>query len=389
MSRIVILNRIPNDRVKYQKVIDHNSHQVLYIGHFSQDYLFQVPATLIPADLAILDPLDLPFDIHQALLNCDLLIARGERDLVLAARIRELYDIPGDTIVDVLPIRDKLLMRQMARKAGIMQPAFWPLVRLSEARPRVSRTQMFVLKPRLDAASNGVRVGTYEDIADAAKGLSSDDWLVESFVAGDIYHLDGVIEDGTLRVFQASKYLNTCLSFASGTPLGSVQIPDEPWMFDAATAIASALRYPNGSFHLEMILCDDGEPYFLEFAGRVAGAYIAEAFERKTGINLHHADLGLMLGNPMHRPPHPAEEMMFGWFLYPYGAAVDADHIASFKQHLVMLHVNRHPIRPAVPSYLDVHSPLGGVVASSAGCEEILLAIIEAANCDRRVPIAS
>ena len=378
---IVILHRIPFDRIRYEKAIDHGSNRVVYVGQFQNEANHPHPALKITADLSSLNPHNLPADVHDVLLHCDLLIARGERDLLLAARLREIYNIPGDTVIDVLPIRDKLLMRQFARNHSILQPEFWPLTKFRDVSMEHSQMSTVVLKPRLDAASNGVVVGSAMEIMEMSQNLDAKDWIIESFVDGDIYHLDGFLEDGELRAFQASKYINTCLSFASGIPLGSVQVANAAWMFEAATKIAAALRYRNGSFHLEMILTEKGEPHFLEFAGRVAGAYIAEAFEQKTGINLYQRDLTKLLGRRTDWTHYKPKTGMYGWFLYPYGSRTNSRRVeALFKKSLVLLNANANPIKPEVPSYLDIHSPLCGIVVGDPSCEDILMQIISVAS---------
>jgi biotin carboxylase len=52
-------------------------------------------------------------------------------------------------------------------------------------------------------------------------------------------------------------------------------------------ALLKAMNFVRGATHAEFIKGDaDGEFYFLEVAGRVGGAYIAETLEAATGVNI-------------------------------------------------------------------------------------------------------
>uniref|UniRef100_UPI0031017145 hypothetical protein n=1 Tax=Neorhizobium sp. EC2-8 TaxID=3129230 RepID=UPI0031017145 len=138
MTRIVILNRADPRRIRYDRVIDHQRHDVTYIGQFLNE-ISPTNATAFPAKLADLDADALPAHIEEACANCDYLVARGERDLILAAQIRERFNIPGDSVARVLPIRDKLTMRMAARQSSVKQPTFGRLPNTSASAPRCRR----------------------------------------------------------------------------------------------------------------------------------------------------------------------------------------------------------------------------------------------------------
>ncbi|MBP2561824.1 hypothetical protein J2857_004614 [Neorhizobium galegae] len=376
MTRIVILNRADPRRIRYDQVIDHQRHDVTYIGQFL-DQKSLANATTFPARLADLDADALPAHIEEACANCDYLVARGERDLLLAARIRERFNIPGDSVARVLPIRDKLTMRMAAHQSSLKQPAFWALAKYKRISASLPPDQKLVLKPRLDAASNGIWIGPRAGLDARIENLGERDWLVEEFVPGDIFHLDGLLSGGELTLLQASKYVNTCFSFASGSALGSTQVDNPEWASLAVTDIARALGYRDGGFHLEMIVDRDGQPFFLEFAGRIGGAYIAEAFELKTGVNLHHGDLHCILGDVAKVDNGRGRADMFGWFLFPYGAEIDYGSVGQvFRRELVQCHINARPAKPDVPSYSEIHSPFGGIVRGFESCEGAIDSIV-------------
>ncbi|MBD9490500.1 acetyl-CoA carboxylase biotin carboxylase subunit family protein [Ensifer sp. ENS11] len=376
MARIVILNRADPKRIKYEQVIDHQRHDVTYVGQ-NLDEMSSTHASLLPTTLSELDPAALPPQIEEACATCDYLIARGERDLLVAAQIRERFCIPGDTVAQVLPIRDKLTMRMLARKSSVRQPAFWTLNKYKRANALLPGDHKVVLKPRLDAASNGIWIGSRTELDVRIGTLSECDWLVEEFVSGDVFHLDGLLQGGKLEILQTAKYVNTCFSYAAGSALGSTQVDNPSWASGAVIELARALGYRDGGFHLEMIVDEAGEPHFLEFAGRIGGAYIAEAFQLKTGINLHHADLRCALGEAFTLDARARQVDMFGWFLFPYGAILDCSSVSQvFRDDFIRCLINPQPSKPDVPSYGEAHSPLGGIVRNFGSCEETIHAIV-------------
>ncbi len=200
MKNYLILNRLPNKRLNYEAVIDHTKNQVTYIGYFSATYQFKGPATLIEADLTHLDVNNLPEKIYRTLLSCDCLIARSEFDLLLAAKLREAFNIAGETSVDVLPIRDKFIMRRLAQKHKIRQPEFWSLPQFQNNTAAIDK---YVLKPRLDASSNGVLIGNRQEIINSTEKITRpEQWLIEAYIPGEIYHIDGFIEQGFIKNMQ-------------------------------------------------------------------------------------------------------------------------------------------------------------------------------------------
>jgi hypothetical protein len=381
MKNFVVLNRLPNERLNYESVIDHANNKVTYIGYFSQEYTFKGPATLIEADLSKLDAANLPDHIHQTLLRCDELIARSEFDLLLAAQLREIYNIVGKIRVETLPIRDKFIMRRLAAARGIRQPAFWSLRQFGS---RNIEGKTFALKPTLEASSNGIFVGDYQEVLEKIRGIDKpEQWMIEAYVAGEVCHIDGFIESGEIKAIQLSQYVNTCLSYASGSPLGSAQLPNQKWVSDLTSEIAHALSYRDGSFHLEVIIGEDKLPYFLEFAGRVGGGYIGRCFEMKTGIDLHRCDLDLLLGKTIDWSVLKDDPNFFGFFVFPYGASIAPSFSKEDFSHVLHTFImSNDPAAPTGTSYLDKNSPLTGIVYAKTDCRSLVIDLIgKASNC--------
>ncbi|WP_315707629.1 ATP-grasp domain-containing protein [Brenneria uluponensis] len=112
---------------------------------------------------------------------------------------------------------------------------------------------------------------------------------VEEYIEGDIYHVDAILANGSMPYFKVSKYLNTCLDFRNGQPLGSVTVDNPEFIATAqifTQEVCTRLNLENQAIHLELIECH-GELVFLEIGGRVGGGEIPFITLRSEGIDLY------------------------------------------------------------------------------------------------------
>ncbi|MCM3884204.1 acetyl-CoA carboxylase biotin carboxylase subunit family protein [Frankia sp. R82] len=382
---IVILHRIPFTKIRYDLAVDHRRHTVRYLSTTgttdglppgAHSRILATPTTDVDALAAR----------HADWLGpADRLIARSEHDLLPAAHLRERFAIPGDRPADIAPLRDKWLMRTLAADAGIPQPAFWSAADFRRTPPATAATT-YLIKPRLEASSTGIQTGDARQILARLARTNGDgdgvaaDVFVEEFVPGEIWHLDGYLRHGTIRAVTSSVYVGDCLNFAHGSPLGSAQTPDEPGALALLRRILAALGQRDGAFHCELIRTPGGRFLFLETAGRVGGAGVAETFELRTGINLYQRDLAHQLVGGTHHPagetgaveepPVRLSAHWYGWFVFPaHHHAQDAPDTSisfdpdRFAGRLVSYVHNERPAAKAGEiSYAAAATPLSGVV---------------------------
>src|SRR5262249_5503855 len=100
----------------------------------------------------------------------DLVTSSSEFDLLDAARLREMLDVPGPRYEDALRVRDKVRMKQAVQRAGLRVPLHMLASRVFESGQRElpwkGRT---VLKPIDGAASENVQ--EYPTAASASAAL--------------------------------------------------------------------------------------------------------------------------------------------------------------------------------------------------------------------------
>ncbi|MFI7702666.1 acetyl-CoA carboxylase biotin carboxylase subunit family protein [Nonomuraea sp. NPDC049480] len=365
---IVILHRIPFAKIRYDRSIDHGRHTVRYLIPSAFDDL---PSTVerrvlgVPSD----DVLALAERHADWLGDADKLIARSEYDLLTAARLRAKFGIPGDLPADVLPLRDKWLMRVRAAEAGIPQPAFWSV---EDFRREPPGDGTYLIKPRLEASSTGIETGDARHIAARlAAGVDPDAVFVEEFVPGEIWNIDGYVRRGEIGAVVSSVYVGDCLGFAHGSPLGCAQAPDPPQALSLLRETLRTLGQRDGCFNFECIRAADGRFLFLETGSRVGGAGVAETFELRTGVNLYQKDLEHQLHGHIEDTPRRPCSDYYGWFVFPghhrTRPAVVRFDPARFGGLLRSFVRNDRPAtRFGQISYAPAATPLSGVVQGSA-----------------------
>lgn len=240
----------------------------------------------------------------------------SEKDVVMAARVRERLSLPGWPVDLVRQFKDKVVMKDAIRGGGLRPPGFRALTTEDSASGPSSLSPEdlvrelglpLVLKPRAEGASRGISVHHMVDsLAAQMRRVDHGKYEVEQFVEGPIVHVDGILRDGRVLFVCASVYVGTCLEYAHGAVLGSTLLNPGP-MRDRATAFAlrcvDILGLTHGPFHLELIVTEEGEPVFLEVGIRPGGADVPFLLRDVSGIDLFgeafRCTLGLpALGNP-------------------------------------------------------------------------------------------
>jgi len=225
-----------------------------------------------------------------------LITALDDFDVETAALLREHFRMPGMGATLARNFRDKLAMRTTARNAGLRVPEFTGVFNHGDLNEFMSRVPPpWLLKPRSEASSMGIKKINHADelwpILDSL-GDQGSFFVMEQFVAGDVYHVDGLMDNGEILFSMAHKYGQPPLSVYSG---GGVFITrsldrdsDEAKELVALNKqVLKAMGLVRGATHSEYIKSQaDGQLHFLENAARVGGANIAECVEYATGVNL-------------------------------------------------------------------------------------------------------
>lgn len=226
----------------------------------------------------------------------DQVIALDDYDVETAAALRDHLRLPGMGESLARHFRDKLAMRLQARAGGVLVPEFTAVFNYDQLRVFLERVPPpWVLKPRSEASSMGIKklnaAGELWPLLEAL-GDQQSFFVLEQFIPGDVFHVDGLADGGEMLFQQAHQYGQPPMSIYQGggiflTRALDRQSPPAQMLFRLNRQVQSALGMRRGATHTEFIRAHaDGRLYFLETAARVGGANIAEAVQYATGIDL-------------------------------------------------------------------------------------------------------
>ena len=225
----------------------------------------------------------------------DLIVGLDEFDITRAASLRELLRIEGMPLTQALRWRDKLAQRQICAAAGIPVPPFVPFYERPAVRSFLERVPgPWLMKPRMLAGSLGIR--RYETLPEVGAaferlGAESVDHVLEQFIPGPLYHVDGIVDGGRILFVQAHRYGRPLLEVAQGGGVFSSTTvqrgsPTEKGLLDAHAQVVAALGLERGVTHAEFIEDRAGHFVFVETAARVGGAHLSDLIEATSGVNL-------------------------------------------------------------------------------------------------------
>ena len=226
----------------------------------------------------------------------DQVIALDDFDVETAGMLRDHLRLPGMGESHARHFRDKLAMRMLTRDAGIAVPEFTSVFHYDQVREFMQRVPPpWLLKPRSEASSMGITTINHPDelwpVLDNLADQQSF-FLLEQFLPGDVFHVDGLVWEGKLVFTEVHRYTRPPMSVYQGGGVFATRTmertdPAVKKLQSLNRRVLKALGALRGASHVEYIRAkSDGKIYFLECASRVGGANIAEAVEFATGINL-------------------------------------------------------------------------------------------------------
>ena len=182
--------------------IDHNIHNVFYLG--AEERLKDIPFGLKCSKIICgkeNNTIDCALQfVKNNAVTFDRVVSLSEYEVMEAAQIREMLNISGQKPNEVIKVRDKVLMKEILKNAGILVPTFFELkdIIYNQEVLKYSFSDRVVVKPKDGAASSNVL--TFANISQFLNLLESkstgikelDDenqvsnYEVESFISGDI-----------------------------------------------------------------------------------------------------------------------------------------------------------------------------------------------------------
>lgn len=265
----------------------------------------------------------------QASHHFDQIIAMSEFDLIRAARLRVVGDVPGQDVKSAVAYRDKARMKEVLRAQGIAVADHMRVTNATDLIQFADRTAFpLIVKPRMGAASVGVnRMDSADDLVaylasePAFRGDGDAGLIAERYIENQLYHVDGVVVDGEVVLCWPAEMSST-LGLYEGAPIvSSLLAAEDPLrepLQDVTRAVLDALPTPSSAiFHAEVFRTPDDELLLNEIACRIGGGRIRAVIKLAFGVDLNEYYLrSLGCDGP---PPRPAARpsQMAGQILFP------------------------------------------------------------------------
>jgi biotin carboxylase len=350
----------------------------------------------------------------------DGILALGDRPTVAAAYAAQLLGLPGNVPDAAKTARDKRLTRERLRDSGLPVPQVLVVPRRLDPDLVVDRVVFpVVIKPAVLSGSRGViRADHAEEFIEAFERVrvlldawdirdlrdpAANDILIESFIPGAEFALEGVLERGTFRTFAI---------FDKPDPLDGPFFEETIYVTPSRsepaqqTAIretvaraAAAIGLWHGPVHAECRVNDQGV-FVLEVAARPIGGLCARAlrFSSPAGetIGLEELLLRHAIGESVAdwvREPNASGVMMIPIPAAGIYRSVDGVDVALRVPHVEDVQITAKPDQQLVP-LPEGASYLGFIFARAAHATDVERALREAHaqltfKIDRALPVVA
>jgi len=234
-------------------------------------------------------------------------IALYEEDIIRAARIREYLGIAGQTYESAVAYRNKVAMKNYLASTHINMPFYRAIEGSIDLADFISlHNYPVVIKPISGSSGTDTTIiKNKEQFHDYLTHEKLQGKMVESFVKGQMYSVNGIYNDGNIVFCSVNKYENGCLAFQNqeGDFITLISPTDELFIRakHLTNEIISYLPTPNITcFHCELFYSlEDDEFYFCEIASRPGGGRITESIYASYGIELYESTARLTAGLPL------------------------------------------------------------------------------------------
>lgn len=246
-------------------------------------------------------------EAYATLHPLDTIVAVDDGGALIAAHAARRLELPYNPVSAVEATRNKALLRQRLHDAGLPSPPYG-VAALADEPTEVARQVEYpvVLKPLALSASRGViRANDAAEFVEAFERirrileepaareecgtLLADRVLIEGYIPGVEVSLEGLLDDGRLRVLALFDKPDPLEGpyFEETIYVTPSRLPEEEQHLVAETTEAACrtLGLADGPVHAELRL-HDGQAYAVDIAARSIGGLCARTLQFGTGMSL-------------------------------------------------------------------------------------------------------
>lgn len=219
-----------------------------------------------------------------------------EPGMLLAARLREALGVPGMTVEQTIPFRDKEAMKLALDAAGVRTPKHRRAATAPQVRAAAEEIGFpLIVKPIAGAGSKDTWL--LHEPADVEQALELvrhvPEVSVEEYIEGEEYTYDTVCTNGEILFENLSWYRPKPMFMAKHPQISPQSIlyrdldhEDVRAGRELGHAVHRALGFRTGFTHMEWFRTPAGEAVFGEIAARPAGARLVHAMNYCCDIDL-------------------------------------------------------------------------------------------------------
>jgi biotin carboxylase len=228
--------------------------------------------------------------------SIDHVLANWEPLVILAARMRERFGLPGMSVDTVRGFRDKQLMKERVAAAGLRVPRAQRVRSVKDVWSALEVTGYpAIIKPISGAGS----ADTYkvESAADMQRVLPQmqhvTEAICEEFIEGEEYTYDTAAIEGVPAYESVTRYMPNALEMRSIEWISPIMLSirdlEQPHIrtgMELGRSVLRALGMGDGMTHMEWFRKPDGEVVFGEVACRPGGACVVDLMNYTSDIDL-------------------------------------------------------------------------------------------------------
>ena len=259
------------------------------LRRYLSDYL-RVPS--------IMDEEDVLARVHAWLRGreVDRVLANWEPLVIVAARLRERFGLPGMSVDTVMGFRDKQLMKERVAAAGLRVPKARRVRSAKEAWEAVEEIGFpAILKPISGAGSaDTYKLGDRADLEQAlARMRHVVEAICEEFIDGQEHTYDTVCIGGKPVYESVTLYLPNAIDMRQNEWISPIMLsvrdlsdPTVTGGIELGRGVLKALGMGDGMTHMEWFRTKSGEAVFGEIACRPGGACVVDQMNYTSDIDL-------------------------------------------------------------------------------------------------------
>lgn len=226
--------------------------------------------------------------------------------MLIAGKMRTYFKLDGPDDNYLLKFKNKLVMKNFLLDNHVELPKFAPFSKYLEIKGSHNayqqichdlNNQIFIIKPSNMAGANGfVKIDSFAkyNIFLTETYSPKIEYIVETFISGDLFHVDGVVKNGIIITNFVCEYTVPNAEMLNGYILGSIPLASTSKEYLALfpftkNLVENIFCLKNSAFHLELFYDRATTKInFLEIGHRPPGGSIYRVYVKNYKYNIFH-----------------------------------------------------------------------------------------------------